>query len=162
VLGVLAARRGDRAEAQPIDQRLAGLSRPYLTGFPTYYRAQIAAVLGDRDRAVELLRDAIAQGAVDAWEHLHSEPAFAALHGYPPFDEVLGRRAEIRRAVLVISARPAAPAPATPPTHRSAPAPSSILPDEALAPHGCLWPRPFTHSRGRGWRSGRVVARAPA
>jgi tetratricopeptide (TPR) repeat protein len=89
VLGVLAARRGNRAEAPPIDQALAGLSQPYLTGFPAYYRAEIAAVLGDRERAVELLRDAIAHGAVDPWEHLHSEPAFAALHGYPPFDELL-------------------------------------------------------------------------
>jgi len=89
VLGVLAARRRDRAEAQRIDQELAALSRPYLLGFPTYYRAQIAAVLGDRNRAVELLRDAIAQGAVDSWDHLHSEPGFAALHGYPPFDELL-------------------------------------------------------------------------
>ena len=44
---------------------------------------------GDRGRAVELLRDAIAQGAVDTWDHLHSEPAFASLHGYPPFDELL-------------------------------------------------------------------------
>ncbi|HUR94417.1 MAG TPA: protein kinase [Gemmatimonadales bacterium] len=88
-LGVLAARRGDRAEAQRIDQALAGLSQPYLTGFPTYYRAEIAAVFGDREHAVELLRDAIAHGAVDPWEHLHAEPAFAALHGYPPFDEVL-------------------------------------------------------------------------
>jgi tetratricopeptide (TPR) repeat protein len=89
VLGVLAARRGDRAEAQRIDQALAGLSQPYLTGFPTYYRAEIAAVLGNRERAVELLRDAIAHGAVDPWDHLHSEPAFIALHGYPPFDELL-------------------------------------------------------------------------
>jgi predicted Zn-dependent protease len=88
-LGVLAARRGDRAEAQRIDQALAGLSQPYLTGFPTYYRAEIAAVFGDREHAVELLRDAIAHGAVDPWEHLHAEPAFAGLHGYPPFDEVL-------------------------------------------------------------------------
>ena len=86
---MLAARRGDRAEAQRIDQALAALSQPYLTGFPTYYRAQIAAVFGDRDRAVELLRDAIAHGAVDPWEHLHAEPAFAGLHGYPPFDELI-------------------------------------------------------------------------
>lgn len=80
VLGLLAARQGGRAEAQRIDQWLAGFSRPYLRGFPTYYRAQIAAVFGDRNRAVELLRHAIAQGAVDPWDHLHSEPGFAALH----------------------------------------------------------------------------------
>jgi tetratricopeptide (TPR) repeat protein/tRNA A-37 threonylcarbamoyl transferase component Bud32 len=88
-LGMLAARRGDRTGAERIDQRLALLSRPYYFGYPVYYRAQIAALLGERDRAVRLLRDAVARGAVDAWDHLHSEPAFAALHGYPPFDEVL-------------------------------------------------------------------------
>jgi len=88
-LGVLAARRGDQAGGQRIDQALAALTGPYLFGFAAYYRAEIAAVRGDRDRAVELLRDAIAQGAVDPWDHLHSEPAFAALHGYPPFDELL-------------------------------------------------------------------------
>ena len=89
MLGVLAARRGDRVEAQRIDRALAALSGPYLFGVATYHRAEIAAVLGDRERAVELLRDAIAQGAVDPWDHLHSEPAFASLHGYPPFDELL-------------------------------------------------------------------------
>jgi len=46
-------------------------------------------VRGHADRAVELLRDAISQGAVDRWDHLHSDPAFAALHDYPPFDELL-------------------------------------------------------------------------
>jgi len=89
VRGVVAARQGNRAEAQRIDQALARLSRPYLFGVPTYYRAQIAAVLGDRDRAVNLLREAIAQGAVTGWDHRHSESAFVFLHGYPPFDDVL-------------------------------------------------------------------------
>jgi tetratricopeptide (TPR) repeat protein/TolB-like protein len=88
-LGVLAARQGDQAEARRIDETLATLSRHYLSGVHTYYRAQIAAVLGDRERAVALLRDALAQGAADPWDHLHSEPAFASLRGYPPFDEVL-------------------------------------------------------------------------
>jgi serine/threonine-protein kinase len=89
-LGVLAVRLGDRARAQRIDQALAALTWPYLTGYHTYYRAQIAAVLGDRDRAVGLLRDAIAQGAAgDPWDHLHSEPAFGSLRDYPPFQELL-------------------------------------------------------------------------
>ncbi len=89
VLGVLAAQRGDTVDAERIDQRLAGLSRPYLTGWHTYYRAEIAAVRGDLDRAVVLLRDAIFHGAVDGGWHLHSEPAFATLRGYAPFDELL-------------------------------------------------------------------------
>jgi len=89
-LGVLAARRGEGARAQRTDQALAASSVPFLIGLNTYYRAQIAAVLGDRDRAVGLLRDAIAHGAAgDPWNRLHSEPAFGSLHDYPPFQELL-------------------------------------------------------------------------
>jgi hypothetical protein len=78
MVAVLANRTGDPA-LDPVG----------LTAADYINRAQIAAVLADRNRAVELLRDAIAQGAVDPWDHLHSEPGFAALHGDPPFDELL-------------------------------------------------------------------------
>src|SRR5919201_3648191 len=68
-LGVLAARRGNGAEAARLDTWLAARRGPYLRGAPTMYRAEIAAVLGDPDRALALLRDAIAQGLLrwGAW-----------------------------------------------------------------------------------------------
>jgi DNA-binding SARP family transcriptional activator/TolB-like protein len=62
LLGAVAARRGDRAEAERIDGWLRDLDRPYLRGANTLWRARIAAVLGEQDRAIDLLRDAFAQG----------------------------------------------------------------------------------------------------
>jgi hypothetical protein len=77
---VLAARRGDRAAALAADSVLAAPSRPnldpnldpYADGRPTYWRARIAATLGDRERAVTLLREALQAGLM-----------YPALHGQP-------------------------------------------------------------------------------
>jgi TolB-like protein len=87
-LGVLAARRGDRAEAMRIDGWLASLDRPYLLGQGKLWRARIAGWLGERERAVMLLREAFAEGLTfGVWVHL--DPDFMALRGYPPFDDLL-------------------------------------------------------------------------
>jgi tetratricopeptide (TPR) repeat protein len=61
-LGALAARRGD---GPPPSRRTAPSRRsggPYLVGRHTYWRARIASLLGDRERAVTLLRDALREG----------------------------------------------------------------------------------------------------
>ncbi len=96
-LGALAARRGDRAEAERIAEELRRLEAPYLYGNNTVRSARIVAVLDDKERAVALLREAIAQGAGSNEEpdsygygfiYRHSmdlEP----LHGYPPFEELI-------------------------------------------------------------------------
>lgn len=83
-LGTLAARRGDRAEAQRILAWLTSLDRPYLLGEHTYWRARIAALLGERERAVSWLRDAYAEGRSE-WSVLHSDPDLEALRDYRPF-----------------------------------------------------------------------------
>jgi DNA-binding SARP family transcriptional activator/TolB-like protein len=87
-LGTLAARRGNRAEAESISARLEALEHPYLFGEHTYWRARIAAQLGERDQAVVLLRAAYAQG-FKWWLPLHSEPDFESLRDHPPFRELL-------------------------------------------------------------------------
>jgi hypothetical protein len=94
-LGVIAARRGDRAGAERIAEELRQIDRPYLYGESLYSRAMIAASLGDKAAAVQLLREAIAQGlgiGVE-WEGyavlLHRAPEMAPLRGYPPFEELL-------------------------------------------------------------------------
>jgi DNA-binding SARP family transcriptional activator/TolB-like protein/tetratricopeptide (TPR) repeat protein len=61
-LGLLAARRGDRREAERIAAWLRDLDRPYLFGENYWWRALIAARLDDHAQAVSLLREAIAQG----------------------------------------------------------------------------------------------------
>ena len=73
-LGVLAARRGDRAAAMAAERALAELREPYLLGRHTYWRARIAALLGDRERAVTLLRDALKEGRT--YPMLHGEADF--------------------------------------------------------------------------------------
>jgi tetratricopeptide (TPR) repeat protein/TolB-like protein len=94
-LGVIAARRGDRTGAERIAEELRQVDRPYLYGESLYSRAMIAASLGDKAAAVQLLREAIAQGlglGVE-WEGyavlLHRAPEMAPLRGYPPFEELI-------------------------------------------------------------------------
>jgi DNA-binding SARP family transcriptional activator/TolB-like protein len=87
-LGTLAARQGKRAEAEQISAMLEALERPYLFGEHTYWRARIAALLGERDEALALLRAAYAQG-FKWWLPLHSEPDLESLRDHPAFRELL-------------------------------------------------------------------------
>src|SRR5881296_2805021 len=91
LLGVLAARRGDRAEAARLDRLLVTLDRPLRRGQALYWRACIAALLGERDPAVDLLARALDAGYVYQVRFLdaHVEPSFVALRGYPRFRELL-------------------------------------------------------------------------
>jgi tetratricopeptide (TPR) repeat protein len=96
-LGALAARRGDRAEAERIAEELRRLETPHIYGMNTARSARIAALLGEKERAVTLLREAVAQGEGNneepdaygyAFIYRHAmdlEP----LHGYPPFEELI-------------------------------------------------------------------------
>ena len=90
-VGALAARRGDRAEAMRISTRLDSLRQPYLRGRHTLGRARIAAVSGERERAVALLREAFQQGQ----QHnpaVHTIGDLESLRDYPPFQELLRPR----------------------------------------------------------------------
>ena len=86
--GAIAARQGKRDEALRIDQLLARVQRPYLFGRPAVWRARIQALLGERDAAVALLRDAFARGYPHA-HGLHVDLAFESLRDYGPFRELL-------------------------------------------------------------------------
>ncbi len=90
-LGVLAARQGDRDEALECDARIAALGDPYQYGEPFVRRARIAAQLGERDRAVALLREAFSKGMIFSVS-LHRDADLQALRGYPPFEELLAPR----------------------------------------------------------------------
>lgn len=85
--GVIAARRGDRLEAERTSARLANLTTPYLHGANTLARAQIAALLGDKAEATRLARQANAEGVTPFLLHLTSE--FVSLRGYPAFDALV-------------------------------------------------------------------------
>jgi serine/threonine protein kinase len=87
-LGVLAARRNDRNEALEVSSWLESLNRPYLYGAHLIWRARIAALLGEQDRAVMLLREAFAQGAAYgiSW---HRDPDLESLRDYGPYKELM-------------------------------------------------------------------------
>jgi DNA-binding SARP family transcriptional activator/TolB-like protein len=90
-LGTLAARRGDRVEAERIAGWLQEVRQPYLLGNNTYWRACIAALLGEHEQAVHLLRDAIGQGVPFSLD-FHVDIDLDPLRGYPSFRELMRHR----------------------------------------------------------------------
>jgi DNA-binding SARP family transcriptional activator/TolB-like protein len=90
-LGALAARRGDRDEAERISEWLLRPGVKYLRGEHTYARARIAALLGEREHAVSLLGEAFSQGLQHS-PVFHREQDLASLRGYPPFEALMRPR----------------------------------------------------------------------
>jgi tetratricopeptide (TPR) repeat protein len=87
-LGALAVRRGDTAEAARMEAWLAARdSDPNAS----YARARLAALRGDRDGAVALLRRAFDHG-LRGRMYLHLEPDFEPLREYPPYRELVRPR----------------------------------------------------------------------
>ena len=87
-LGALAARRGDLAEARSVAEQLRTLGRRYVFGSDTYWRACIAAQLGERQQSVDLLTQACSEGY---WiqTQLHRVIDIEPLWDFPPFVELL-------------------------------------------------------------------------
>jgi tetratricopeptide (TPR) repeat protein/tRNA A-37 threonylcarbamoyl transferase component Bud32 len=91
-LGKLAARRGDREEALRISDELRALSTSsVLSKRVPLWRARIAALLGNRDEAMTLLRQVMDHmtptDQVACW--LHRDIDFESLHDYPQFQELM-------------------------------------------------------------------------
>jgi TolB-like protein/tetratricopeptide (TPR) repeat protein len=84
-LGALAARRGDRAEVTRME---AWLRTDPDNAHMTYAQARIAAILGDRQKAVALLRHAFELG-LNGRMFVHVDPDFEALRDYPPYRELI-------------------------------------------------------------------------
>lgn len=85
-LGVLAARRGDFETARRISESLTGMAPRRDFGRDVYWQACIAALLGERERAVALLREAYARGRPFSI-FLHRDMDLEPLRDYPPFQE---------------------------------------------------------------------------
>ncbi len=90
-LGALAARRGDRDEALRISERLAGLNDPYDFGRDTYWQACIAALLEERELAMELLRESFDAGRKFSLQ-VHADLDLAPLWDYAPFEELVASK----------------------------------------------------------------------
>ena len=89
-LGLALARAGRAGDAREVDARLAKWDDPYVRGSHLFWRAAIAAELGEKDRAVTLLRDAIAEGV--PYSALHEDEDLRALWDFPPFQELIEPR----------------------------------------------------------------------
>ena len=86
--GTLAARTGDKEEALRISKQLEEAGKiPYIWGNHTYNRACIASVLGDKENAVRLLREAISQGY--SYDGLDTSLSLELLRDYGPFKELI-------------------------------------------------------------------------
>ncbi len=90
-LGVLAARMGNRERALHIKKALLARDVPYELGSDTYWAACIAAQLGEREEAMDLLRRAFTEGA-DIGLLVHRDPDFEPLWDYPPFQRFIEPR----------------------------------------------------------------------
>lgn len=94
-LGALAARLGEHAEAERITEALRKLEARYRYGLHTYCRARIASLLGEKEKAVALLREAFAQGYYFSIS-IHRDPDFEPLRNYPPYKELIKPKDDAR------------------------------------------------------------------
>jgi len=86
--GAIAARTGAKEEALRISKELKGIDRPFTFGAHTYWRARIAALLGMKEEAVELLRQSFSQGKYyDIF--IIQEADFFPLRDFAPFRELM-------------------------------------------------------------------------
>jgi serine/threonine-protein kinase len=86
-LGAASARKGQNEEALQVSKELEADKRPYLRGNPTYWRARIAALLGDKEAAVNLLRQATKEGYY--YSSIHPTEDFESLADYPPYIQLM-------------------------------------------------------------------------
>lgn len=88
--GALAAYRGSAAAAREADEKLAALTDRAVAPVAAAQRARIAAALGDREKALELLEWAWPRGMarVAAGMDMHVESIYDPLRGDPRFEGI--------------------------------------------------------------------------
>ena len=90
-LGITSARLDDRDGASRAEQVLAAANPRYQRGTIKLLQAEIAAALGERERAVQLLRQGLALGLglESLGGALVGNSDLEPLFGYPPFEDLL-------------------------------------------------------------------------
>jgi tetratricopeptide (TPR) repeat protein len=87
-LGTTEARIGNNEKARQISEELKDPNLPYLRGRNTFWRARIASVLGEKDRAVSLLRQALSEGqSYSLW--VYQEIDLEPLLDFKPYKELV-------------------------------------------------------------------------
>jgi predicted Zn-dependent protease len=85
--GRIAARLGDSTTAQAAASALLAAAHSSRES-NALTRARIAALLGQRDVAMRLLRDAVAQGEMEPLR-MREDPDLLGLRDYPPFETLV-------------------------------------------------------------------------
>ena len=86
--GVVAARLGDLESALRFSRELAGIEGRNEPGMSTLWQARVEAVLGNKEEAVALLRQAFGEGVgFGIWAHRDMD--LETLRGFPPFEEFM-------------------------------------------------------------------------
>jgi predicted Zn-dependent protease len=90
-LGIIEAKLGDRAGVSEVERTLANANPRYNRGEPKLLQAEVVAALGERERAVQLLRQALVLGVgLDALGgSLIGNSDLEPLFGYPSFEELI-------------------------------------------------------------------------
>jgi serine/threonine-protein kinase len=91
-LGLVAAHQHRRGDALAAAERLSKVNQPYLFGRATMWRARLAAQLGDRDAAIVLLRQSLAEGCPFGIG-IHRDIDLEPLRDVPSFREIVNPRA---------------------------------------------------------------------
>jgi predicted Zn-dependent protease len=93
-LGLIAARTGNVPRARAISKKIErarppeGVRERFVLALSAVGRARIAALLGDRQQALSLLREALTAG-FPVGLNLHGEPDLEALLDYEPYLELV-------------------------------------------------------------------------
>jgi hypothetical protein len=87
-LGIARAKLGDRPEAERVSDALPPLGRPFRMGDPFVWRACISASLGDLERAVVHMDQALREGT-RVRLYLHTNPFLGPLRDYEPFQRLM-------------------------------------------------------------------------
>jgi hypothetical protein len=74
--------------ARRMNDSLSRVVIPYSYGEIPYWRAAIAASLGDKETAVRLINEALAAG-IRRLPEIHRLEEFQSLRGYAPFEAIL-------------------------------------------------------------------------
>jgi tetratricopeptide (TPR) repeat protein len=98
-LGITAVLTGDTAQALEVDQRLTAVPDSVLGGYSrglvTFYRATLYAAMGDAERVVELLEQAIEEGqhaVIGERSMVHWDVDIMRLRGDPVFEDFIRPR----------------------------------------------------------------------
>lgn len=91
-MGVIFARKGEKEQAEQMITKLANIKTPFDYGNTPYYQARIAANLGERERALSLLRKSLAEGMKFFNSITFTEDIdLMMLHADPEFKKLLQR-----------------------------------------------------------------------